>query len=47
MKNSFIKNYEAFEGKVFIGYVYIYFDRKSNLGCEINCQGRYLHEVGK
>ena len=22
MKNSFIKNYEAFEGKVCIGYVY-------------------------
>ena len=22
MKNSFIKSYEAFDGKVFIGYVY-------------------------
>ena len=25
----------------------MYFDRKSNLGRQISCQGRYLHEVGK
>ena len=25
----------------------MYFGRESNLGREINCQGRYLHEVGK
>ena len=24
-----------------------YVGRKSNLGCQINCQGRYLYEVGK
>ena len=38
MKNSFIKNYEAFEGKACIGYVYALAE---------NWQGRYLHEVDK
>ena len=27
-------------------WLWIYFGRKSNLGCQINYQGRYLHEVG-
>ena len=33
IKNSFIKNYKELEGKVLV----IYFGRKSNLGCKINC----------
>ena len=29
-----------------VNYVLVaYFERKSNLVCQINCQGRYLHET--